>query len=104
MTKAERHRRDEQCLQAYQREQGKEGDALPFSDTPPYATVFPPQAQVIAPRQGVGVYACVVRLEPAGEGKYWIGEIPCRWDGQQWSREDGGRLRYGIQAVKSFIG
>jgi hypothetical protein len=66
-------------------------------------TVFPPQAQVIAPRQGVGVYACVVRLEPAGN-EFWMGEIPCRWDGQQWSREDGGRLRYGIQQVKSFIG
>jgi hypothetical protein len=34
MTKAERHRRDEQCLQAYQREQGKEGDALPFGEEP----------------------------------------------------------------------
>jgi hypothetical protein len=34
MTKAERHRRDEQCLQAYQKEQGKEGDALPFGEEP----------------------------------------------------------------------
>jgi hypothetical protein len=103
MTKAERHHHNENCLEAYQKEQGKEGDALPFGDTPPYADVFPPQAQVIAPRHGVGVYACVVRLEPAGN-EFWMGEIPCRWDGQQWSREDGGRLRYGIQQVKSFIG
>lgn len=29
MTKAERHRHNERCLQAYQKEQGKEGDALP---------------------------------------------------------------------------
>jgi hypothetical protein len=103
MAKSERHRHNEQCLQAYQKEQGKEGNALPFSDTPPYATVFPPQAQVIAPRQGEVFTLALVRLEPAGN-EFWMGEIPCRWDGQQWSREDGGRLRYGIQQVKSFIG
>lgn len=33
MTKEQRNHHNEQCLQAYQREQGKEGEALPFGPT-----------------------------------------------------------------------
>jgi hypothetical protein len=49
MAKSERHRHNEQCLQAYQKEQGKEGDALPFGDTPPYATYSRPRRRLSLP-------------------------------------------------------
>lgn len=32
MTKEQRNHHNEQCLQAYQREQGKKGDELPFGE------------------------------------------------------------------------
>lgn len=83
MTKEQRHYHNEQCLRACQREQGKEGDALPFAkdwQNPP------------APAK----YWCIVRHEPAGPNQWWVSELECTWDGEKWERCDGGRLRHGI--------
>jgi hypothetical protein len=100
MTKAERHRRDEQCLQAYQKEQDKQGNALPFGE--PYAAIFPPEAQKYRNPERPGFYKCVVRHEPAGEDKFWCSEMICYWDGSDWNREDGGPLRHGVQKWKAL--